>query len=401
MTNAYSRSSQAIVYDLLIQNDSAITVEDDFFKENDALEYTKSSLQKILTILRNSDTSDIHKEWQSIPKTFNLSKIDIDSIDLGVAEFIEDNVLTNQEIKDLALNLHILSSTVSVSNNTHIDKVINQIYSAVLAKKVLNSNLYQSLLDKIEVFQESYKTTFSEKIFRYLIGINAGFGAGNVVYAIATSFLLILPVMAVSGSMFFLLGAVITLYFVSSYDDVDKNFVIQLNNYEKSIRQLAAIDGKKTYKCNILLNNLQQLAQKASSIEKLSVVDKANFMNLMQSQSDSLTAFEKYTNNRVNSYPSRVSTIDEVNHVQEGNHDSIYTRVFHSKIWGPVLNFFGASGTIFGVTKTILALVGVTALLGSPIALIGMVAGAAIFISAAFAIKHFLINKKSEKRKRD
>ena len=94
-----------------------------------------------------------------------------------------------------------------------------------------------------------------------------------------------------------------------------------------------------------------------------------------------------------------VSTIAEINSIQKVKSTSIYTKIFHSRHWGPVLSFFGATGTLFGVSKALLELIGITMLMGSATSLLLLIATVAIVISGTFATKHWLFNKKSEERK--
>jgi hypothetical protein len=307
--------------------------------------------------------------------------------------------LSQDELVRISISILKLRDDPTLKNTPGAAFSLDLLNKIITQRRIAHEKAYVENQQQIEAFSQVYKLTITDVIFRYAIGFNAGLGSGSVIYGIATAILLNPVVMAVSGGFSLLACVVIANYFLKSYNEEDEDLTTKLHNFQKTINFHSMEEGILRMECYDLINQMSLLAPECKKIKK-SVTDYKSLIALHKSggYQDPL-AMDKYINGRLAQFSKENSTVAQVNNLHESKQTSIFTRIFHSRHWGPVLNFFGASGTLFGVTKTILAVAGVTALMGSPMTLMALVAGSAIVFSIGFAYKHWRFNKLSEKRK--
>ena len=321
-----------------------------------------------------------------------------------VTDQMSASKITQDELQNITENLFLLNFQEEIQEDLTTHDATKILLVLFLQYKIYYSSKYSDPHNNLVGFKQHYQLTLSENIFRHAIGLNAGLGSGSTIYGIATGILLTVPVMAVSGLASIIVCSVIMNYFLSAYSDEDKDLTYELTNQENRIRLFANTEAEERLKCYKKLLKLRKLYRQGIKDENFDV-DKLKLSPVMQDffLSDyplNTCVLDEVIDNTLENLPKEKSTTEEVKKITLTPKNSIYLRLFHSKYWGPVLSFFGAVGTLFGVTRTILTVAGVVALAGSAPLLPLVIASSAIFCSALFALKHWQFNCKSESRKK-
>jgi hypothetical protein len=350
-----------------------------------------SQLPEFISALRTLKISD---------KDFKTAHHSEEKLKRFFEDALNAKLCAAEDLVKLSTSILKLKTDKGIKNKVHVNFTLDLLNKIITQRRILAQEAYTENKEQIASFRQVYKLTVSDKIFRYAIGFNAGLGSGSVIYGIATTLLLNPLVMAVSGGISLLFCGIIANYFLKSYSEEDEDLTTKLNNFEKIIQLHSMEEAALRLESYDLINQLAGLISKVKVQSVKKFKDYKDLLKLHATTGDQdPLAIDHFINKKLQQYSSEISTVAQVNNIQDSKPTSIYTRIFHSKHWGPILNFFGATGTVFGVAKTILAVVGVTALLGSPISLMAVIAAAAITFSIAFAFKHWRFNKLSEKRK--
>jgi hypothetical protein len=367
----------------------------------------KAAFKSVLTYLFTDNTEsrtiqDFLTALRTLKVSNRTSRLAAES-EKKLITFFEDafnaRLFAMDDLVKLSTAILKLKSEKEIKHKTRINFTLNLLNKIITQRRVLAQQAYAENKAQIANFRQVYKLTFTDNIFRYAIGFNAGLGSGSVIYGIATALLLNPVVMAVSGGISLIVCGVIATYFLKSYNEEDEDLTTKLNNYEKTIQLHSVEEAALRLDSYDLINQMAGLISEVGTESVKKVKDYMDLLKLHATTGDQdPLALDQFINKKLQRYSSEISTVAQVNNVKDSKPTSIYSRIFHSKHWGPVLNFFGATGTLFGVTKTILAIVGVTALAGTPFGLVAVVAAAAVTLSVAFAIKHWRFNKLSEKR---
>jgi hypothetical protein len=226
-----------------------------------------------------------------------------------------------------------------------------------------------------------------------------------MVFGVATTIMLSIPVVAVAGVISLVSCVAIMNYFANSFKDEDENLVNEFENYEKIVEELAVEEAKITINCYNSLLKIKNLFKEIQNgcADKFSFSKETSLLKdfSMIDRRLSLFDLDNLINKSLDNYSARITSVALSKDIRKARHNSIYTKIFHSKHWGPVLSFMGATGTIFGITNSVLVVSGVTALAGSAILLPAVVAIVAISVSFMFAVKHWLFNSKAEQQEKD
>ena len=303
----------------------------------------------------------------------------------------------------ISFNLYKINSLTDVHANKQLAYEIGLLNKIINKHRMLRRPEYQACKAHLKGFKQRYTLTTSENIFRYAISFNAGLNSGSVIYSIATSILLTIPVIVISGVISLIFCAMIAKYFLSSYTDEDEELATDLHNHDLDINAMAVKEGLARDNCYDLITQMRNLSGRINNAGKLRSYRPRYPELLTVTSTDAAQPtleLDKLIDSSLKNYGPETSIIAVINQNHVKKFDSIYSRLFHANHWGPVINFFSAAGTVFSVTKTILFLTGVTALAGSPILLASVVAVAAITFSVLFALKHWSYNKKSSDRKK-
>jgi hypothetical protein len=379
---------------------------------SDALidEEKQAKLLLVLDGLKNPACSHPEFDWSLISNT--LLGIDIsqhprrlqdseNQLETLVKKYHEHAPDADAALAVISNNLFLLGGTALVKSDHKLLHDIALLEKIITKRRILRSPEYLQAQDYLDNFNRKYKSSTWEQILKYAIGFNAGLNTGSSFYTVMTSLFLIVPVIIVSGVFSLVLCLMIAHYFYNSYKDEDAELLNELARDEKLLTSLAYTESLLRLKCYKLISQKMALLQQSEPVDVSMIRDKLRLLKLIRhfKHDAALLSLDKFIDKKLTSYPKEMSRHNYRMTLTAPRQNSIYTRVFHSKYWGPALNFFGAAGTSFGVAKTILALLGVTALLGSPLALLGVLTGATVILGAIFAIKHLNFTLKTEEKK--
>jgi len=380
--------------------------------DSDALTESEkqATLLTILDSLKDRECSKPDYDWSAISD--KLLSIDIsqhprhlqdteNQLEILVKKY-HNSAPDNQEaLATIANNLFLLGGTSLVTSNRKLLHDVALLDKIITQRRMLNTQHYLQARNSLTIFKEKYKSSKWDQMFKYLIGFNAGMNTGSSFYSVMTALFLTVPIIVVSGVFSLVLCLTIAHYFYNSYKDEDNEMIEEVEKDEKMLKTAANTESLLRIKCYKLISQKMALLPQCLSADIKVINDKTKIATLIENfkSETAINQLDEFIDNKLKTYPREAAHNKRFN-MPAPKQNSIYTRVFHSKYWGPILNFFGAAGTSFGVAKTILALVGVTALLGSPLALLGVLTGVTVVIGAAFAIKHLNFTLKSEEKKK-
>lgn len=269
---------------------------------------------------------------------------------------------------------------------------------------ILQRPEYEAAAQALREIEDNSKLHPLDNFFRYIFSFNAGIGTGSLLYYWATAISATIPVMAISGGCSLLLCIFIANYFLNSYSVEDEGLMNKIKKYTQKVNFLAQDEFKLTQLCHIKIIKLIKIKESYPEIDFIN--HEVQPLHSLHEDIAALTTADytekkllmTYLDKWLSYYQNDISLIKKVKKINLARQDSIYTKVFHGGIWGPILSFFGASGTFFGVTSTILKLVGITVLAGSGMWLSLTILSGAILLGSLLALKHFFYDKKSKKR---
>lgn len=397
MLSVYQEEDKPETQKLLI--DSRALFEDD----------TQAALLETLALLQNKACSESSFDWSVIcnklysigisqhPSQIQEAEIQLEKI---IKKNYPDTPANNEAFQTIANNLFLLSATNLLMSNHKLLHNVEVLNSIITKFRILNSKKYLVSKFLLTEFKKKYKSSTLDEIFKYAIGFNAGLNTGSTFYSVMTAWFLTLPVIIVSGVFSLALCFLIAHYFFNSYKDEDKDILREFRECERAINSNAYKQSLLRVKCYKLIMQKIALLEQCDPNDVAMIKDKKKLSSLKGNLTNNncIEEFDKFINDKLNVYPHEASFYAN-NKIHNTNPNSIYTRVFHSKYWGPILNFFGAAGTSFGVVKTILSLAGVTTLLGSPLALLGVLTAATVMVGAVFAFKHLNFTLKTAEKK--
>jgi hypothetical protein len=330
----------------------------------------------------------------------NIRQSEIIIADL-IAELYQDGVLTDGGLYHIASNLLELGNTHFLKSDRKLLQDVQLLEKIITERRILRQNDFTAALEYIRHFKTKYKVTRVDRIFRAIIGWNAGWNTASSFYGVITALWSTVPAIFISLAASVVMCLGVANYFTASYADEDQEFKAQLDNYSSTLSALARKDSHLRIKCYKLLLRKFNLLKKADYAHINLIHDKKKIFRLLNSVEPAhmIAALDKFIDEKLDLYIIPVTNTATRPETIVSNKNSIYTRVFHSKYWGPMLNFISAAGTSFGWVKTILTLAGVVALMGSPLMLYGIVAGITVIISALFAYKHLRFNLQAEEKK--
>jgi hypothetical protein len=386
----------------------------DLLNENEETHILKqTAYSQMIAVLSSPEWVDIQTNWKTFidavhalnlqKKSLNDKKYSERILNQLTKDYIQNFIDNEERLATISFNLYKINALADV----HVDKQLA--FEIGLINKIINKHRmlrrpeYQACKQHLKGYKQKYTLTTSENIFRYAISFNAGLNSGSVIYSIATSIALTIPVIVISGVVSLIFCAMIAKYFLNSYTDEDEDLATELYNHDLDINMLAVKEGLARDSCYDLVTQMRNLSGRIKTEASLHpyqprfpefLITKA-----IADASHPTLELDKLVDITLANYSPETSIIAVINQNHVKKYDSIYSRLFHANHWGPVLNFFSAAGTVFSVTKTILFLTGVTVLAGSPMLLAGVVALAAITFSVIFALKHWSYNQKSSDRK--
>lgn len=377
------------------------------------LENGQRSFASVISILGFSDWDGVKTNWPIFFDAVRALHLKIETYEQRrqaekfLNKLINDYVsffsLCPEKLAIITLNLY----KINLHHQVHADRQLA--FSIALLNKTINKHRmlqrpdYQLCIAQLQAYKQKYTLTRSENIFRWAISINSGVNYGMVFYGIATGIALTLPVMIVSGLATIIAWGVIGKYFLNAYTNEDEDMATDILNHDLAVNMLAVKEGLARDACYDLIYEMRRIYKNSYLTTE---TYKPNFPELIQSDTQDTTSspilkLDRLIDAALQKYPPDTSLIAMLNKNQLQKYESTYAKFFHASHWGPLLNLLSAAGTIFSVAKTILFIVGVTALAGSTLLLGGLVAGVALGLSILFAYKHFTYNRKSAARKKE
>jgi hypothetical protein len=318
-------------------------------------------------------------------------------------DYIQTFANDEEKLALISFNLYKINALAEVHANKQLAFEIGLINKIINKHRILQRPEYQICKQNLKSYKQKYLLTPSENILRRIISFNAGLNSASVIYNIATSLLFTLPIIICSGVVSIVFCALIATYFLNSYTNEDADLATELYNHDLVINMLAVKEGLARDNCYDLITQMRNLGGRINENDSIHSY-KPRFPEFIANdtagENQPTSQLDKLVDVSLANYSPDTSIIAVINENHVTRYDSIYARFFHANHWGPVLNFFSATGTVFSVAKTIMFLAGVTVLAGSPLLLIGVLAAAAITFSFILALKHWSYNKKSSERKK-
>jgi hypothetical protein len=352
----------------------------------------KKDISDIVAYLRNLNFSQkSNKDKPNKEFIFLLNK------------YLKHKNLVEKDLRQISINLLRLEHFEFLKTRPQLRNKIQNLNALIIKKRILFAPEFTSQLKGINIFPRKYHLSVGDKLYRYAIAINAGVGSSGVVIGFVTSFTLAIPVVGAFVGFSVILGGLITKHFLQSFREEDRFFSEEVLNHKRNLSLLAGKEANLRLKCYSRINQILNLLEEFKDCDFTKLKDKNTLESLRAAakQNNPIKELDDYIDNRLKTISKYLATSKETKDFRVPKRSTIYTRVFHSKHWGPLLNFLGSTGTIFGVTKMVLGLVGVTALLGSPLLLGALVGGVAIGFSFGVALKHWSFNRKSDTRKKE
>jgi hypothetical protein len=360
----------------------------------------KLTLTKIIHSLLKIDIMEFNKNIKSYFeyfKTINLASFSEQALE----NFVIELKFSADDLHRLLLKLYYFMSCLDDASYAEFSNNLHSLTRATLKQKILSSNDYSNILFQLDTLKKNNELSLSEQICRYFICFNAAISSGTIIYEMATTLLLSAPLVIASGAISLILCGLLANYFINLCKEEDDKLKFELEVYEKTINYIAGRESIIRLRCYSLISQIISLHKEFEKIIDEKISDPI-ILSLIRNWNESrpLITMDEYINSRLKEHPVEASTVAEINNFNLKKFNSIYLNTFQSN-WGPALSFLGATGTLFFISKTILALPGIVAMVGSSIGFLGLLAGTAIIFSLVFAYQHRKMNLHLDTLKQD
>jgi hypothetical protein len=351
----------------------------------------KLSLEAIINLLRTTDIEDLPDQIDFLHDQFNILDC-LNKPDKNLENLLKDFNFSVTHLNILLLKLYHINSLPKNSIAHKVTSNIQLLMRIILKQKILAGEDYAPMLEKLQTFKIMNQLTVTERICRYFICLNAALSSGTVFYEMATSLLLSVLVITLSGIFSLIVCGFLANYFINISKEEDEKLISELESHKHTIDFLAGRESIIRLRCYNLITQIIKLHKEFQQVLGDEKPDDAIAL-LINNWNDTnpLATIDEYISSRSEKQPLEVSTVAEINNIHFKTFNSIYSRTFQSN-WGPVISFLGGAGTLFFIAKTVLAIAGLVTLAGSSIGLLAVLAGASIIFSSVFALQHRALN---------